>query len=459
MTALTKKIKVTALLLVTVSTAGMAYAGNSASYPSYSPDLLPPSPTPGLCYARVEIPAQYTSTTERVMIEEGYTTTQAQQGQLVPSQERVMTKEPSIRFDVRQPSFRTVPQKVMVRPSYEKLFISKPKFDTVTETLNSAPPVLVWKRGNPGKLIAQGYKIHSTADGGAAGGGYSSVSDYTQSSNSASHCGDTCEIWCLVEEPSEAVTFNRRVMKAPGNIRRQSVPAKYQTVMKQVVADPGGVREIPVPAEYTMINVEKIANPGGVREVNVPPKFGQVAKKKLVSPARYEWRQVVCKPGTGTIRSSESYSQAVTPAIVTPLPSAPSYVSSSSTYTAPTYSAPVQASSSSYYDKKTGYYGDDVTCSGHSCASAGDHGMFEGRSRTYGGPVGSSHSTTQYSGSSHSSVTHSGTSYSGSIDPDSELNKHGYISEAYELPEITSDNLGGYPNPNPRHIGAKRSRW
>lgn len=446
MTALIKNIKISTLLLATVSTAGLAYAGNSASYPSYTPDLLPPNSTPGKCYARVEIPAQYSTTTERVMVEEGYTTTQAQQGQLVPSQERVMVKEPSVRFDVRQPSFRTVPEKVMVRPSYEKLFISKPQFDTVTETVNSAPPVLVWKRGNPGKLIAQGYKIHSTADGGVAGGGYASLADYSQSSNKASHCGDTCEIWCLVEEPSEAVTFNRRVMKAPGNIRRESVPAKYQTIMKQVVADPGGVREIPVPGEYTMINVEKIANPGSVREVNVPPKFGEVAKKTLVSPARYEWRQVVCKPGTGTIRSSESYAQPVTPAVVTPIPSAPSYVSGSRSHTVSSSSAPTHStSSSSYYDKNTGYYGQDVTCSEErSCKSAGEHSLFESRSRTYGGSSGGAHS---------------GGSNTGSIDPNSELNNHGYISEAYELPEVTSDNLGGYPDPYPRHMGSKRTRW
>jgi len=441
MTEIKNTLKIAAILLATVSCASLASAGDRAAYPSYSPDLMPPSPNPGMCYARVEIPAQYSTSTERVVVEEGYTTTQAVQGQLVPGQERVMVKEASVRYDVKQPSFQSVPQKIMVRPSYEKLFISKPQFDNVKETVNSAQPTLVWKRGNPGKLISQGYKIHSTADGGVSGRGYSSVSDYSQNSQANTQCGDTCEIWCLVEEPGETVSFNRRVMKSPGNIRRQSVPAKFQTVMKQVVSDPGGVREIPVPAEFTTINVERIAQSGGVRQVNVPPKYGDVATKKLVSASRYEWRQVVCKPGTGSIRSSQSYAQPITPAIVTPVASAPSYTTSSYSQGS-SYSAPATHYGSQNYDQNTGYYESGQSCSGTTCVNAGVHSQFEGRSRGHSGSQ------------SHSSY---GSSHSDAIPASSELNNHGYISDAYELPTPTSNNLGGYPSTS--HTGSKRSRW
>ena len=34
-------------------------------------------------------------------------------------------------------------------------------------------------------------------------------------------------------------------------------------------------------------------------EVNVPPVLGQVGTKTLISPERYEWRRVICQPGTG----------------------------------------------------------------------------------------------------------------------------------------------------------------
>ncbi len=439
MISMKHKILTASLLLIVTGSAGVAMAGSGSNYPAYTPDLLPPNPNAGMCYARVEIPAEYTNTTERVMVEEGYRTVEAVQGQLVPGQERVMVKEPSIRFDVRQPRFSTVPEKVLVRPSYQKLYITKPEFETVSETVNSGAPTLVWKRGNPGKLMAQGYKIHSTADGGVGGAGYSSLSDYSQSSAGATRCGDSCEIWCLVEEPTDAVTFNRRVMKTPGNVRRESVPAKYETIMKQVVSDPGGVREVPVPAEFKMVNVERVAQIGSVREVNVPPKFGTVAKKQLVSPARYEWKQVVCKPGTGSIRSSQSYAEPVTPAIVTPIPSQPSYTTSSYTPHQPiTYGGGAAHHQSS--------------CGDTSCRSAGEHGLFEGRSRSHQSNMGQ---TSSYGGSVHNGATQSASGTPSAY----QSGRYGTISPAYELPEVTSDNLGGYSNPVTRHTGAKRTRW
>lgn len=406
---------------ISLGTASLAFAGDRAAYPNMTPSLLPPSPEAGKCYARVEIPAEYTSTTENVVVEAGYTTIEAVPGQLVPSQEKILTKEASVRYDVRQPSYSTVTEQVMVRPSYEKLHVSKPNFAVVPQTISGAAPKLIWKRGNPGKLMAQGYKIHSTADGGVQGQGYSSLSDYSSRSGSATRCGDLCEIWCLVEEPSESVTFNRRVMTSPGSVRREEVPAKFTTITKQVVSDPGGVREIPVPAEYQTLSVEKLAQASTVREVSYPPKYGTVAKKNLVSPLRYEWRQVVCKPGTGAIRSSQSYAQPTTHITATPQPVSSAYSHSSGYSSVPAYTAP-----------RTGYYGDaydtqsrnaasTTYCGGTECVNAGIHSPFESRDRSY-----------EKMGSGNS----------------------GYISESYELPQPTSDNLGAYP----QYTGRKRVR-
>ena len=279
-----------------------AFAGNP-SYPAYTPDMAPANPVEGECYARVEIPAQYRTASETVMIEDGYSTVNVTQPQIISRQEQIVTKEASVRYQVRQPTFRSVTEQITVRPAYDKLEVTPPKFSNIEETLRVSQPRLVWKKGNPGKLRSQGYKIHSTADAGVGGRGYSSTVDYGRThsgmqSNGMIGCGPTCEIWCLVEEPGETVSFNRKVMAAPAQVQRVPVPAKYRTVTKQVVADPGGVREIPVPAQYRSIMVEDVI-PGSVGgETHVPPVYGDVAKKVLVSPERYEWRRVICKPGT-----------------------------------------------------------------------------------------------------------------------------------------------------------------
>ena len=310
--------KMAAGLLIGASFAPLAFAGGGHGGPAYTPDLVPSNPTPGMCYARVEIPAEYTTTTEDVLVEEGYTTIEVSNPQLATRQEKVLRKEASVRYEVKQPTFKTVSEKIMTRPAYDKLTVTPPSFSHVTETMASSAPRLVWKKGNPGNLIRQGYKIHSTADAGRNGQGYRSTVEFGQTGG-ATNCGPTCEIWCLVEEPGETVQFQRKVVSNPARVQRHSVPARYQTIMKQVVSDPGGVREVPVPAQYQTVMVEDIVQPGGERQVTVPPKYGKVEKKQLVSPERYEWRQVVCNTGTAPALHQNMTSSAtmVTPTHIT----------------------------------------------------------------------------------------------------------------------------------------------
>lgn len=297
-------MKFAAGFMTSAAFATTAIAGHAPTAPGYSPDMLPASPQAGMCYARVEIPAQYSTESQRVSVQDGFEDIIVDQAQLVTRQQQIETKEASVRYEVRQPTFRSVSEQVMVRPSYDKLTVTPPKFVTKTSCIDCGPPRLVWKRGNPGKLMSQGYKVHSTADAGAGGRGYSSTTMY--GAQGGTQCGSNCEIWCLVEVPGEQVQYNRKVIMEPAKVQRQSVPAKYRSVMKQVVADPGGVREIPVPAQYRSITVEEVTAPAQTRKVSVPAKFADVAKKTLISPERYEWRQVVCNPGTANYSSSAS---------------------------------------------------------------------------------------------------------------------------------------------------------
>lgn len=292
MTSFIRPTTFATILLLGASITSSAWAGQPARW---EPDLVPSGAIAGECYARVEIPAQYSTSAENVMVEEGYSKLEVSQPQLASRQEQVLTKEASVRYEVRQPRYKTISEQVMVRPSYDKLSVSPPQFRTVTETIQTSAPRLIWKRGNPGRLRAQGYRVHSTADDRVRSA--KNTGSFT-SRLPATHCGATCEIWCLVEEPGESMSFNRKVMTSAGEVRRIPVPAKYTSISKQVVAEPGSVREIPIAAQYRSITVQDVVNAGGERTVNVPPVYGSVNKRTLVESERYEWRRVVCAPGT-----------------------------------------------------------------------------------------------------------------------------------------------------------------
>ena len=289
-----KSHKYATFILMSTAIAGLASAGNAR----HMPELLPSNPEAGECYARVSVPAQYRTSRETVQVEAARAEYQVTEPELRARQEQVIVKEASVQYKVRQPTYRSVSDKIMVRPSYERLSVTRPQFNTVTEKIQVSKPRLVWKKGNPATLRAEGYIVHSTADAGRSGRGYRSTREYGRTQSNATLCGPTCEIWCLVEAPGETVSYNRKVMTSAGDVQRIVVPAKYNTITKQVVADPGGVQEIPVPAQYRAITVEDVVKPASVRKVKMRPKYSEVTKKILVAPERYEWRRVVCAPGT-----------------------------------------------------------------------------------------------------------------------------------------------------------------
>jgi len=298
-----RRVIASSFAVISIGGAGAAFAGGPATFPS----ALPPVANPGECYAQVKIPAQYSTGSETVMKAEGFTKLDVTEPQFQRRSETVMTKEPSTRYVVRQPSYRSVSERVLTRPGHDVLSVSAPQFSTVTETLQTSAPHLVWKRGNPGELQRQGYVIHSTADGRfRSGSGYQGGS-YATTQSGGDTCGPGCEIWCLVEEPGTSVTTTRRVMSSPSRIIRTPVAPQYEAITKQVLADPGGVEQVHVPAEYAHVTVEDLVRPAEAYEVNVPAQYGQVQTQQLISPERYEWRRVLCRPGTGAAVSRKSY--------------------------------------------------------------------------------------------------------------------------------------------------------
>lgn len=290
------KLKKTGLLAVSLMALSTVTAQAGDGHVPPLPSAIPSNPNAGECYARVQVPARFETRHDQVMVQEGYTEYQVEQPQFSSRAQQVMVKEPSVEYRVRQPRYTTVTEQMMVRPAYEKLQVSAPEFKTITENMQVSGPRLVWKQGNPATLRAQGYIIHSTANGGPGGQGFYSTTQYGAMQVEPELCGDSCEIWCLVEEPGQSVSFTRRVMTKPSQVHRVPVDARYQTITKQVLADPGGVEEIPIPAKYQTVTVEDVlpARAGGYE---VPARYDNVAVNIPVANERWEWRRVICDTG------------------------------------------------------------------------------------------------------------------------------------------------------------------
>lgn len=245
----------------TTTSMGFSAGTNGAS-------LFPPNPKPGECYARVLIPAEYSSTTERVLVREA-----SERFEIVPAryeneEETVVVKEASTRLEVVPAVYEEVQERVLVKPATKKIVEVPAVYDTVTEQVVDVPAHTAWKRGPAATQVSAVLSERTT---------------------------DTGEIMCLVEVPATYKTIKKTVLVSPARTEEVATPAEYKTVTKTVVSKPATTREVAVPAEYGSVTVTKLVSPAQERRIAIPEEYDTVTQRKKISEEGMEWRQVVCE--------------------------------------------------------------------------------------------------------------------------------------------------------------------
>jgi len=232
--------------------------------------LFPPNPKPGQCYARVLIPAEYSSETETVLVKEA-----SERVEIIPASydtvdETVVVKEASARLEVIPATYEEVTERILVQPESKKIVEVPATYKTVSETLLVSPARTEWKRGPAADFAGTGAVLDSRTT-------------------------DTGEIMCLVDVPAVYETVTRTVVDTPARTREEIIPAQYRTVTKRVVKTPATTREVMIPAEYSTVQKTKLVQPASERRIEIPAQYDNVMKRKKVSEERLEWRQVVCE--------------------------------------------------------------------------------------------------------------------------------------------------------------------
>lgn len=264
---------VAAMAFSTPALAGGAHGHQGAST---FPFEAPPNAQPGECFARVKVPAQYRSVSERVLVDEGGSRVHVTQAQFANRTQQYVVRDAGVRYEVRQPVYKTVTENVVVRPGYQQLQVVPAEYRNVQQTVQVSAPHLAWK---PGKSLVDAA-IHVTH----------------------TNQGD---VFCLVEEPGQTQTINKRVQVRKESVRAVDVPPVYRTITRQVLVDPGGVRQVPVPAQYGTINTQVLAQRAGHTETPLPPRYANVTKKVLVAPETFRWVRVLCKTNATPAAISE----------------------------------------------------------------------------------------------------------------------------------------------------------
>ena len=218
-------------------------AAPAAAPVSASGDLYPPNARPGECYARMLIPGESRTITEKVL-----------------------KKEASERVEIVPATYKTVTKRVLVRPETSKLVSVPAKYGTKTERIQVSEAKTVWKKGAGATAAGAGS--------GAAGGASASaiVDRFGNQKILGSRITDTGELLCLVE-----------------------VPAQYKTVTKTVLVSPASTKTVTAPAEYKTVQVTELVTPAQEKRIGIPEEYGTVTRTEQVRGEQLTWVPVLCQ--------------------------------------------------------------------------------------------------------------------------------------------------------------------
>jgi hypothetical protein len=254
-------------VLLASSIAALIIAAGNPAFAQEAP-LLPPNAKAGECYARVLLPAEYSTDTQQVVLREASTKVEVIPAQYETGTEQVLVREASKKLEVIPAVYEDGLEQVLVRPAATRLVEVPATYRTVTEQVLESPAQTIWKKGG---IASQSGRVLKTAAS-----------------------GETGEVLCLVEVPAKYKTVTRSVLDQPATTQEIAIPAEYTTVKTRILKSPPTTREIEIPAEYKTVTVTKLVKPATTRTIEIPAEYQTVSTQKLLQEPTLEWRRVLC---------------------------------------------------------------------------------------------------------------------------------------------------------------------
>jgi hypothetical protein len=176
---------------------------------------LPPNAVEGECYAKVFLPPQYRTVSERTIVKEASETIEIIPAQTKEVEERVMVKDCIKQLEVVPAEYRTEERRVQIKPGHTSWVLEK--------TARCVP------------VGANGEKQEMR------------------------------DVYCLVSTPPEFKTISIQCLVKPASVREVVIPAQYETIRRQVVVCPARAKKVCHQAEYADIEKTVLVSDGGMK--------------------------------------------------------------------------------------------------------------------------------------------------------------------------------------------------
>jgi hypothetical protein len=171
---------------------------------------LPANAKVGECYAKVFVPPQFNTVTERVCV-----------------------REASERLEILPAQYEWVEEQVLVKEASTELVEVPARFETREAVVQTNPGHTTWTKQTQARCVADNNAGPPPQD-----------------------------IFCLVSAPPTTTTIQTECMVEPAKVEQRNIPAEYSTIRKQVCVKPATTRRIEIPAEYRDIEKTVMTSPG-----------------------------------------------------------------------------------------------------------------------------------------------------------------------------------------------------
>lgn len=166
----------------------------------------PTNATPGQCYARVMIPAQYETVTDQIQV-----------------------SPESLKYSVQPAKYEWVEERIKTKDASEKVVVVPATYKTKTLKVVDVPEHTEWQRGKALQSKAIQTRMNSNGD-----------------------------LMCLVTVPATYKTVTKKVVDTPAHTKTTKIPAEYKTIRVRKLVSEAQTHEEKIPAKSQTITSQKL---------------------------------------------------------------------------------------------------------------------------------------------------------------------------------------------------------
>lgn len=300
-----------------------------------------PDAKAGECYAKVVTPAEFTTQTEVVVVQDA-----------------------SERIKSIPAKYETVEQTILVKEASRKLTVVPAQFEEAVETIQISPASKDWMKKVNGEdipaspsvmdaIARSGIDLNSAEVGTCFREYYTPAEYKTENeqvllSEGSENIIVTQPEYSVVEERVVVKEASSQVVDIPATYRTETqqvlvepaktvwkqgrgpveridnstgeimclveIPARYETITKTVLDKAAGSKRIDIPAVYKTVKVQRVAVPAAEEREVVPAEYQTVSKRVKVSDSSFYWLLKGESVAEGALYSGEEVCLVETPA-------------------------------------------------------------------------------------------------------------------------------------------------